>query len=260
MSEMQTPVQVLWTGGWDSTFLVLDLVLKRRQNVQPHYLIDPDRPSASKELATIHRIQNEIAKKNKHASTLLHPVIVARVEDVAPDPEITASYQRIIQTYHLGSQYEYFARYCKEKEINNLQIGILGVSGGGKKNFYASQDYKNKEHLSFSRIIKNKMYDNNLVIYKFDADICSADEYCIFKYFTVPLFGKTKKSLQQISIDYNFVDIMNLTWFCHRPLLGLWPCGRCNPCADAIHEGFGSRVGVIGRTVSVLKNLMRSIS
>lgn len=40
---MQTH-HLLWTGGWDSTFRVLQLLLCSRDAVQPHYIIDPERP------------------------------------------------------------------------------------------------------------------------------------------------------------------------------------------------------------------------
>ncbi len=35
----QQEFNVLWTGGWDSTFRVLDLVLHQKATVQPHYLL-----------------------------------------------------------------------------------------------------------------------------------------------------------------------------------------------------------------------------
>ena len=35
--------KVLWTGGWDSTFRVLYLVLVEKCQVQTYYIIDPFR-------------------------------------------------------------------------------------------------------------------------------------------------------------------------------------------------------------------------
>ena len=34
-------VKLLWTGGWDSTFRLLQLLLLYEKKVQPYYIIDP---------------------------------------------------------------------------------------------------------------------------------------------------------------------------------------------------------------------------
>ena len=44
--DRTTPVQILWTGGWDSTFRLLQLLLELKLEVIPHYVIDDTRESA----------------------------------------------------------------------------------------------------------------------------------------------------------------------------------------------------------------------
>src|SRR5690606_13578695 len=34
------PVNLLWTGGWDSTFRLLSLVVQQHRCVQPYYVLD----------------------------------------------------------------------------------------------------------------------------------------------------------------------------------------------------------------------------
>ena len=43
-------VNIFWTGGWDSTFRVLQLLIAKKKTVQPFYINDPNRKSAEKEL------------------------------------------------------------------------------------------------------------------------------------------------------------------------------------------------------------------
>jgi len=39
-------VNLLWTGGWDSTFRLLQLILDTRATIQPVYVIDTARRSS----------------------------------------------------------------------------------------------------------------------------------------------------------------------------------------------------------------------
>lgn len=47
--ERNEPVYILWTGGWDSTFRVVELSLKN-QTIQPLYCVDKNRKSIDKEI------------------------------------------------------------------------------------------------------------------------------------------------------------------------------------------------------------------
>ena len=60
------------------------------------------------------------------------------------------------------------------------------------------------------------------------------------------LFDMTKRHMQAEARLSGFDDLMNLTWFCHRPRKGA-PCGTCNPCIYTIEEGLGERVPLAGR-------------
>ena len=51
--EPKKIVNLLWTGGWDSTFRLCQLILVKRKNVQPYYIIDNKRKSLQKELITM---------------------------------------------------------------------------------------------------------------------------------------------------------------------------------------------------------------
>ena len=53
-------VNLLWTGGWDSTFRLLQLLLLHRVAVAPHYLEDPTRASTQIELETMARIADQL--------------------------------------------------------------------------------------------------------------------------------------------------------------------------------------------------------
>jgi hypothetical protein len=52
--------------------------------------------------------------------------------------------------------------------------------------------------------------------------------------------------MREEAMRQNFADLMQLTWFCHRPRKGQ-PCGTCNPCIYTIEEGLGDRIPFANR-------------
>src|SRR5688572_22265978 len=61
-----TPVVLLWTGGWDSTFRLLQLLLAQRLPVEPLYLLDDTRASSKVEIATVERLRAAIGERHPH--------------------------------------------------------------------------------------------------------------------------------------------------------------------------------------------------
>lgn len=119
-------VNVLWTGGWDSTFRILQLSTKEII-IQPYYLKD-NRKSEKKELDTIYSLTKEIRSL---ASTrcILNELITMSVSDVDKDKDISQAYKEVCQMLkkfnkgHLGTQYEWLARFSKNMSHLELSIG-----------------------------------------------------------------------------------------------------------------------------------------
>ena len=72
LSDSQN-VNLLWTGGWDSTFQLLQLLLIHRRRVTPLYLIDAERRSTGVELLTMKRIKDHLWNEYPHTRELLQP-------------------------------------------------------------------------------------------------------------------------------------------------------------------------------------------
>ena len=78
-------VNLLWTGGWDSTFRLLQLLLLHRVPVVAYYIEDPTRPSTGIELETMARIVDRLHDAYPHTRDLLLPIRKAAVPDAAAD-------------------------------------------------------------------------------------------------------------------------------------------------------------------------------
>src|SRR6478672_10747010 len=72
-----TPVNLFWTGGWDSTFRLLQLLLEHRLPVAPVYLIDDTRASTQFEFDTMDAIRDALFDAYPRAHALLRPTQVS---------------------------------------------------------------------------------------------------------------------------------------------------------------------------------------
>lgn len=115
---------LFWTGGWDSTFRLLQLLFDEEKTVQPHYLIRPQE-CTGKEIDTIHNIQRQILRKHSELRKILRPTKFVNIDHVKIDNDITAEYERIKAKQYISVQYEMFARYCKQEGLDSMELSVL---------------------------------------------------------------------------------------------------------------------------------------
>jgi hypothetical protein len=223
MSE--TNYDVLWTGGWDSTFRVLYLALVEKASVQPHYIIDVDRQSSLRELQAVSEIRQELAGLDKQAACRIKPLKITSIRDIPEDKEITAAFSRLRSKSWLGGQYDWLARYVK----NNGLLGLeLSVHVDDKAyNFL-------KGHV--------KLMSGSWVLRE-DTALLGPDKKTdlkIFSNFRFPLLECSKLEMRDLAKQYGYITALEKAWFCYHPVNGK-PCGTCNPCIYTIEEGMSYR-------------------
>lgn len=212
---------LLWTGGWDSTFRLLYLLLVKEKAVQPYYIIDSDRLSTGLELRTMKDIKQRLFAEYPKIQNLLLPTQYKELHDIQPNKNITQSFKRIRNNHFMGSQYDWLPRFAHEAGIKDMELAVHRDDKAHKiVKLYVIQ----------SGIEKDSSYE---VDRKFEG----SDEYSLFKYFRFPIFNLRKVDMQIISRNKGFYDYMELTWFCHRPRANGTPCGVCNPCIYTMEEG-----------------------
>jgi len=242
--EENTAINILWTGGWDSTFRLLQLVLLQRFKIQPFYLIDSDRLSTGIEIKTMKDIKKTLFKEYPYTAELILPTKFIEVNDLKSDSQINEAYNSILEKSFIGEQYEWLARFCKQHDIQNIELCI-------------HKDDKAHKVVERYYNIKTQNYLKN---YKHNERDIENPEKIIFQYFTFPIFDLTKIEMQNISKKNHWDHIMNMTWFCHRPRNGKTPCGECNPCIYTIDEGLGWRIPLYYRMRGKInRNTLRPI-
>jgi hypothetical protein len=232
----QVGVNLLWTSGWDSTFQLLQLLLKHRLPVTPYYLEDPVRASTATELRTMQRIRHALHDAFPETRRLLRPLRRFRVEELARDPEISAALRTVRSRLYIGSQYEWLALFCKQHRLSDIELSV---------------HVDDKVQALLAPFVRACDQDGGYRSYRMDP--CHADkpEYALFRYFSFPLFQIDKQQMARVAEREGWSRIMEMTWFCHRPLRGR-PCGACAPCVYTIEEGLAWRVPRSRRALSYL--------
>lgn len=229
-------VDLLWTSGWDSTFRLLDLVLGKRCPVQPYYVFDRDRGSSPIEIETQDAIRAALAGKDPEAAALIRPTRVFDRHALAEDEEVAEAFRRLKDRSRIGYQYDFLAKLAKSHGLRELELAV-------------HRDDKLFVHLA------GKVEETEGV-WRVAPD--AGEELKHLRYFRFPLLMMTKRQMEEQAGAGGFLDLMQLTWFCHHPVNSR-PCGSCNPCKSTIEEGFGWRVPWPRRVRSVLLRPVRPL-
>lgn len=213
---------VLWTGGWDSTYRVLELALVKGVRVQPHYLTDPDRESSGKELEAIEAIRSAAIERGG----AIEPLHVQPIEDVAIPEDAAEKHRQLAGRFHIGPQYLWLSEYARQSGIEDLELSV---------------HYDDRAH-SVCVLLQSLEDANEGLITGQDA---SPEN--LFRFFSFPLLDLSKVRMRELAQEHGFDDLMELTWFCHQPTRSGKPCGFCNPCHWTLEEGLGNRLPTAAR-------------
>ncbi len=222
-------VNILWTGGWDSTYRIVEL---SRQNVtiQPIYCCDPGRKSTQKEMDTMEAIRNALINKEGTIATFL-PIISVNIDSIPINEKITNAYKEICKKVKLGSQYEWLAGLSQI--YPNLELGLEKPYG----------DDFSSGNVAISTFGKFKLENGIKVI---DCDNSSEECKIIFSRFKFPIVDLTELEMAENIKKWGYEDIMKMIWFCHTPIKGK-PCGVCRPCQQKMDNGMNFLINKKGQ-------------
>lgn len=235
-----TPVHLLWTGGWDSTFQLLRLLLVHRVPVRPIYLIDDGRGSLQVELRTMDRIRARLAELHPHTRELMLPTLYARVSELPNDIEVDHAFQRLLTRCPLGSQYVWIAKFLRQQGLRDVELGAEKTrNGAGALLTDLGVPGTSAAGYPVHRIVP--------------ADPSDTDVQIVFGAYALPLFVISKQEMAQEVDERGWRPVMYETWFCHHPA-GTEPCGICNPCQGVIKAGLGWRIPRRRRALGMAHN------
>jgi len=230
----QNTHHLFWTGGYDSTFRLCQILLILDRPVQPIYImcgdvdsetsrltkslgLDISRENQKQELETMKQIRKIIIKNNPHLATKFLPTHY--VISVQKDYTISKAFKRLHR--NLGyftrstSQYERMARYSS-KYPYPIEVGLEKCGTGLDE---ATQ------HIRIDTGVNCRIRD----------DIALSDnDLRIFSKFRFPISHLEKEDMRQTALKNNFFYILKMTWSCWYPLKNGQPCGKCEMCLKRI--------------------------
>jgi 7-cyano-7-deazaguanine synthase in queuosine biosynthesis len=218
---MSDATNILWTGGWDSTYRVLHLVMVEKKVVQPHYIFDTARRSSPRELQAISEIKQELKRIDGDAFGRLRKTNITSITEIPEYPEISEAYQSLRAMAPLGGQYNWLARYAKSEGINHIEL-CVELSENSKAYYFLK-----------GNLIKsiNGQYELKDNVHK---------DLKIFSYYSFPVVDLTKLEMKAQAAQQGFINALEKSWFCFNPIHGA-PCGTCNPCISTIEDGMQYR-------------------
>ena len=211
-------INVLWTGGWDSTFRVVEL---SRQDVciQAIYVKDPHRKSSPYEKKAMEKITELIKKKESTKAELL-PIIEIDRESIPQNSDITDAYNRIYKKTKLGSQHEWLARLAVD--YPGIEIGTEAGSVESSHILKAISMFGRLEETEEKKALNKSK--------------STRDGILVLGNMSFPIIDKTEKEMQELIHQWGYEDVMQNIWFCHAPIDDK-PCGICHPCQVKIASG-----------------------
>lgn len=222
-------VNLFWTGGWDSTFRLLQLILMHKKLVQPYYLIDPTRRSVLHEIKAQREIKNKVCREYPYTKKLILPTIFHEVGDIDSDEEIANAYSNVRAIKKIDYQYSWLARYCKQFNIWDMEL--------------CEQNLGHLEVIPELRLFSSFLVPiRNSRAAQIAEEFVGTDIQTIFQYFQFPIRGYTRKDMEIEAKIWGWANYLYMTWSCHNPVLGRYPCGTCSPCELTIKQGYAKRI------------------
>ena len=219
---------IFWTGGYDSTFLLIQALIIEGYPVQPIYIkcqnldtkysID-GRKNQSQELNTMKKIRKVILDKYPYTKQSFLPTMY--VYNIQKDKDITYRYKMVHQKYKFFSrditQYERMARFSIHFN-KNIEVGLEKCGTGLDE---ATQKVRINEGSMNCRILDKK--DLNNIGYKY---------LDIFRNLRFPIVHLSKNDMKIIASEQKLYYILELTWSCWYPNKDGTPCGICYQCRE----------------------------
>lgn len=231
IKNIQNVIYLFWTGGYDSTFRLCQLVLNDIP-VQPIYIIDPKSDGTMFERRKNRKFEieamNEIKKKLKQLRPNAIILPTWYIKKVKISKEV---YDRMYQLYKLGAVSRPISQYAAMAETS-LKLGIPIESGSEK----GDHTILSKAVRQYIEVIKVEMKTtSNDMIIMHNHRLGDCPEYLkIFRNIRFPIINYTKEDMLAEAEKNNFKDVLTESFSCWYPDKFGIACGVCNMCKERI--------------------------
>ena len=229
---------IYWTGGYSSTFLLIQALIIEGFPVQPIYIkcetmdnkfgID-GKKSQQKEIEVMSRLRNVILTDFPHLKPMFLPTMY--VYSIKKDYDISNKFRQIYKHFTFFSpdvnQFERLARfsvhYDKKIEIGLIKTGTsIDYATSGIR---INETTKNCQLISEQNLLKLNNDPNNI------NPVKNYGNLDIFRNFRFPIIHMTKVDIKRLASRQKVLYLLQMTWTCWYPDNSNKPCNKCHQCA-----------------------------
>jgi hypothetical protein len=233
---------IYWTGGYDSTFRLCEMLIKEKKVVQPLYVslaLDNDclneetcnklwfRRNRKYEKRAMKNIRVLLMKMFPYTKTSLLPTIY--IDEDIDDSKFNYNFEKRFYNVNLWPnkrkkhQYYFLSKfsYYHKQEID---IGVLGIHDKSKfAKFLKINLKKEYQHVTI----------NNEDITRINYYIPDVENFLY--YIKFPIYNRTKEELYITAERWGYHNILKHTWSCWFPNKDTGkPCGKCPMCKERV--------------------------
>jgi hypothetical protein len=247
-----------WTGGYDSTYRLCEMLIIEKKIVQPIYVtysLDNDCPESEEkckklwvrrnrkqEKSSMNKIKKALLSQYPWCSKLLLPTLYVN-EDI--NDELFNNYydlkfykDNLWPNKRSKHQYLFLSKYAYYHKIY-IDTGILGIHSKTKFKEFLNTNLVNIKERYYSPVM-NKYLTSTTYGFKdnLTQEVTINDKKIKSKHYMYYLrmgcYGKNKKTLLINAKKYGFENIVKLSWSCWFPKKDNTACGKCPMCKERI--------------------------
>ena len=233
---------IYWTGGYDSTFRLCEMLIKEKKVVQPLYVslsLDNDclneetcnkvwfRKNRKYEKNAMNIIRKSLNTMYPFIRNTLLPTIY--IDEEINDNTFNKEYEEMFYQNNLWpkkrKKHQYFflskfAYYHKQY----IDIGVLGIHNKSKFAMFLKKNLQKED--TTVKIKEQTVSRSNYII---------NDKSHFLHYLKFPIYNKTKEELYINAERDGYHEILKHTWSCWFPNKDTGnPCGNCPMCKERV--------------------------
>jgi hypothetical protein len=205
---------LLWTGGWDSTFRLLQALFEEGSRVETMYVLS-ERPSRKHELDAMRAVRLTSIER-LGSDDLFPPTVIHDSGQFVMSRSIEEIWEQAQHRVHVARQYKYLANIAEQLGWSMVEMCLQRNEGVDFKAEIFGFTPKSVDHPPLELT---------------DSPLSS-----LFRFWTFPTIGLSKMEMVELAQSGGYGDILSMSWFCGHPLRGE-PCGYCRPCELAKASG-----------------------
>ncbi len=228
-SSMETDrvTYTFWTGGFDSTFRICELVIVKKKMVQPVYvsaIIDNTedkttrRRSHQQELETMERIRDMLPENVKKR---LLPLL--NINEVKLDEDIKVCMNSLYKKKKMRRPTCQYGALAQVTRNLRKPVEVAVEYAPGKSMMYHCVE----DSLDCGEVRQRSGVVAKIVLRK-DTDLR------IFLGFVFPTISYSKEDMFAVAVKNRFDHILRSTWSCWYPSEDGSPCKKCIMCLERI--------------------------